>query len=456
MLSSFPHTLRRFGLEVDVRLLLELYQTMEMGLVTNLGSLFEVGQHLIVKSKRDMGPYLLAFWDYFLGIEVKGYRTIEEAIYHSPSFEHWYSQRFPTGEVDPEIPYEQLIDQFLHETLHSDLSLNIQKELSARDLLNKDNPTMQDMDDPHVPPRPPQMTDTMVDYSEIPLSELMERMKQVAEQQKALHRGGNHWIGTHGASPYGHSGLGVHGIRVGGKGHAASARKVMGDPTFFPIDLDAPVNDDNMDAALQSLKELTEHHSDLFLDVEKTVNQMGKHAGVLVPYFRKEKFDQIQVLLLIDNGGNSMRSHAEKVRHLFSKMTRRFSHDLQIYYFHNAIYDHVYADETREIPVPLGRIMSNSSDCKLFIVGDAYMGPHELLSAYGAIEYREESSTPSIENLQALKTQFTHTVWINPIAKQYWTHTLVPIIQKIMPIEPLTLNGLRNAIRYMMKDHETL
>ena len=49
MLNSFPHVLRDYGLDVDVRVLLELFQTMEMGLVTNLGSLFDVGQHLIVR-----------------------------------------------------------------------------------------------------------------------------------------------------------------------------------------------------------------------------------------------------------------------------------------------------------------------------------------------------------------------------------------------------------------------
>ena len=39
MFSGFPETLRQYGFKTDVRTLLDMYRTMEMGLVTNLGSL---------------------------------------------------------------------------------------------------------------------------------------------------------------------------------------------------------------------------------------------------------------------------------------------------------------------------------------------------------------------------------------------------------------------------------
>ena len=42
MFSGFPETLRQYGFKTDVRTLLDMYSTMEMGLVTNLGSLFDV------------------------------------------------------------------------------------------------------------------------------------------------------------------------------------------------------------------------------------------------------------------------------------------------------------------------------------------------------------------------------------------------------------------------------
>ena len=132
-----------------------------------------------------------------------------------------------------------MIDEFLNETLQSDLQANIQKELDARKHLDEDNPDLTDRGQ-KGPTGPPQVGDKMVDYSKISLEELMERMKRVMEQQKTAHSGGGHWVGSHGFSPYGHSGKGLNGIRIGGPAHAGTARKVLGDPSFYPIDLDAP------------------------------------------------------------------------------------------------------------------------------------------------------------------------------------------------------------------------
>ena len=39
MFSEFPQTLRRYGIDADIRVIMDMYRTMEMGIVTNLGSL---------------------------------------------------------------------------------------------------------------------------------------------------------------------------------------------------------------------------------------------------------------------------------------------------------------------------------------------------------------------------------------------------------------------------------
>ena len=448
MFSSFPHTLKRYGLDTDIRLLLDIYRTMEMGLVTNLGSLFDIGQHLICKSRRDIAPYTMAFWEHFLGIDTTHYNTVDDAIRHSAAFENWLSLKMETGAIEGEIDYQTLIDQFLNETLQSDLQTNIQKELDARKHLDSDNPDLADKQNQN-PPGPPQLSDKMVDYSQISLEGLMERMKRVMEQQKTAHSGGGHWIGSHGFSPYGHSGNGLNGIRVGGPAHAGSARKVLGDPSYYPIDLDAPLNDDNMDAALQALKNIEDIHPDRKLNVPQTVENTGKNAGIVIPCFLREQQDRTQVLLLLDNGGNSMWVHAQKVQTLFAKIKRRFPQDLKMYYFHNAIYDQVYEDEARRKPIPLRKVMENSPDYRVFVVGDAYMAPHELLTPYGSIEFREESATPSMTNLKTLHEHFPFMLWINPTPKQYWNRTVAPYVQQILHMEPLTINGILDAAKYL-------
>ena len=448
MFSDFPQTLRRYGIDADVRVIMDMYRTMEKGIVTNLGSLFDVCQHLICKSRREIAPYTLAFWEYFLGIDTTNYNTIDDAVRNSAAFEHWLSEKLETGKISGEVDYKKLIDQFLNETLNSDLQANIQKELDARQHLDQDNPDLSDKDR-QGPPGILRSSDTMVDYSKISLDELMERMKRVMDNQKTFHSGGGHWIGSHGYSPYGHSGSGINGIRVGGSSHAGSAGKVRGDPSFYPIDLDAPITDDNMDAAIQALKNIEDIHPDRKLDVKRTVEDTGRNAGIVLPHFLREQQDRTQVLLLLDNGGNSMWVHARKVQILFAKIKRRFPQDLKTFYFHNAIYDQVYEDEARRKPVTLRKVMENSPDYRVFIVGDSYMGPHELLSPYGSIEFREESSTPGLENLKTLHEHFPYLVWINPTPKQFWNRTVAAYIQQVMHMEPLTINGILETAKYM-------
>jgi len=447
MFTGFPQTLKNYGFDTDVRVLMDFYRTMEIGLVTNLGSLFDIGQHLICKSRREIAPYTLAFWDYFLGIDTTNFNTVNDAIRNSFSFQKWLSQKIETGKITGEFDYETIIDKFLNETLKSDLSANIQKELDARKHLDQDDPNMTDGNQKGSKIKA-QFSDKMVDYSKISLEELIERMKNVMEKQKTPHSGGGHWIGSHGFSPFGHSGHGLDGIRVGGSAHAGTARKVLGDPSFFPIDLDAPLSDNNMDAALQALRNIEDKHQDRKLNVNRTVEEAGRNAGIVIPHFLKEQQDRTQVMLLLDNGGNSMWGHAKKVQSLFSKIKRRFPQDLKIYYFHNAIYDHVYEDETRRRSTTLRKIIENSPNYRVFIVGDSYMAPHELLSPFGSIEFREESSIPSIENLKTLSEHFPFIVWINPTPKKYWKRTVAPYIQKILTMVPLTINGIIETAKY--------
>jgi len=102
MFSGFPHTLRRYGFDTDVRVLMELYRTMELGLITNLGSLFDIGQHLICKSRREIAPYTLAFWDHFLGIDSTNYNSLMMRSATLPhlnigSVKNWRPEKYPVS-----------------------------------------------------------------------------------------------------------------------------------------------------------------------------------------------------------------------------------------------------------------------------------------------------------------------------------------------------------------------
>jgi len=118
-------------------------------------------------------------------------------------------------------------------------------------------------------------------------------------------------------------------------------------------------------------------------------------------------------------------------------MRTRFAHDLEVYYFHNTIYDRVYTDERRTKAISIEKLLSHSKDYRVFIMGDAAMAPYEINSL-------------SIESLKSIPQKFKKCVWLNPEPIKYWPHTYtIQLIKQLIPMFPLTPAGIERAVRSM-------
>ncbi len=448
MFTSLPHTLKKYGLEADARTLFELYECMTAGLIVTLGDLFSIGQLVIVKNKRQIAPYTLAFYNYFLGIDTKNVHTLNEAVENSISYNTWLNNFLgQTGKTKIDFDASELVDKFLNDVLRKSSAEEIARRFSGEDLLKNDNPDEPDSGSSQGTP----FKDTLADYRNISLDALLERMERIAKQQRFSHSGGSHWIGTDGISPYGYSGRGIGGIRIGGQSAGKSARKVLTDPSFYPVNIYRALSDNNVDAALASLKGVEDQFVDLEIDIDKTIDEGARNGGLFIPYLKKIPRKSIQVVLLMDNGGESMRHYSEAVSVLFHKMKTRFTHDIKFFYFHNSIYDWVYSDEKRRKKsiVPFERLLKLDPRHRVFIVGDAYMAPEELLSPYGAIERREECPRESIKYIQDLAKKFKKIVWLNPQDRQNWFVFTARHIMPIIKMFPLTPYGIEKAVSYV-------
>ena len=60
--------------------------------------------------------------------------------------------------------------------------------------------------------------------------EIEQMLKERMEEQKEEHNGGKYWVGTHGMSTFGNSGLSPKGIRVGGQGMHRGGAPLPGFP----------------------------------------------------------------------------------------------------------------------------------------------------------------------------------------------------------------------------------
>ena len=72
------------------------------------------------------------------------------------------------------------------------------------------------------------------------------------------------------------------------------------------------------------------------------------------------------------------------------------------------------------------------------------MAPYELFSNFAGYG---DTSPAGIEWLRRLKERCPSSVWLNPDPRQYWEHPTVQAIGQIFPMQPLTLDGLRLAVR---------
>lgn len=435
MFKSLPQYLKEKKLQGDVRTLLLLKKSMERGLVNTLGDLYGVLKGIITNSPKDIGPFTVAFYQYFLDIEIKKNETLDAAIIRSETFKNWRKKHEEEYTETPTI--NEMVDDFLNEVHLT--TYDIKKMLSGKNILENDDPNRPDDNGPDDAPE--NKVERAADYSDMSLEEILENMKKVLEQQRRRHSGGSHWVGTGGISPYGNNGAAVGGVRVGGSGGGKMARKVIGDRNFYPVDTKVILSDNNIDVALAFLKGIEEESVEKYLDVPKTINDGVKEGGLFLPK-EKEKVDQkVQVLLMIDNGGWSMSPYIRSVTKLFSKMKRRFAHDLKTYYYHNTIYGGAFREphRSRSTFETVDKICQLNKNYALFVIGDADMAPYEL-------------TMESVEDWNKLNNRFERSIWLNPMEQRFWPGSMtVNMIRHTFEMFPLSPHGIEKGVEYMNK-----
>ena len=280
--------------------------------------------------------------------------------------------------------------------------------------------------------------------------ELLKRLKELLDEQKERHEGGNKWIGTGGASAFGNNGYHPEGVRIGGKSAGnRTAIKVWDERNFADYDDSVELGTRNIKIALRRLRRFAREGQQTELDLDQTITATATNAGFLDIKMRPERHNQVKVLLLMDVGG-SMDDHIARVEELFSAASSEFKH-LEHYYFHNCLYDFVWKNNRRrtleKIPT-IDIIRKYGSDYKLIFVGDATMSPYEILAVGGSVEY--SNSEPGATWINRMLDHYTHHAWLNPEPEQVWQYRQsVSIIKDLMKSKmyPVTIQGLESAMR---------
>ncbi len=281
------------------------------------------------------------------------------------------------------------------------------------------------------------------------LDKLMERLKELMEEQKEKHQGGSKWIGTGGTSPFGNNGFNPEGVRIGGGGGGRTAVKIWEKREFQNYSSDVELNTRNIKLALKRLRILTREGIEDELDLHTTIEKTCKNAGYLDIEMQPSKKNRVKVLLFFDVGG-SMDPYVELCEQLFSAAKSELKH-LEFFYFHNCVYESIWKDNNMRYNdrIPTFDILHKfNQDYRVIFVGDATMSPYELTALGGSVEHYNDET--GVAWLQRFVDKFPNIVWLNPSNEYYWDGLpTVQIIKELFKdrMYAMTLDGLAKAMK---------
>ena len=282
---------------------------------------------------------------------------------------------------------------------------------------------------------------------------LMDRLKELMEEQKERHEGGNKWIGTGGTSPFGNGGQNPEGIRIGGKGGNRTAVKVWEARSYRDYDDERELGTRNIKVALRRLRKFAREGHDEELALDDTIRATANNAGWLDIKMQPERKNNIKVLMLLDVGG-TMDDHIARTEELFSAAKTEFK-NMEFFYFHNCVYDYLWKNNRRRHAerFPTWDILRKyTPDTKLIFVGDATMSPYEILQPGGSVEYNNEEA--GAEWLQRFTRTFPKFIWLNPEPEGLWQYRQsIAVIRQLMNnrMFPVTIEGLERGMRLLSK-----
>jgi uncharacterized protein len=128
---------------------------------------------------------------------------------------------------------------------------------------------------------------------------------------------------------------------------------------------------------------------------------------------------------------------------------------LEVMYFHNCVYGHLYPSARLSGGVPLDRVVrATDPSWKLIVVGDALMHPTELFQTGSSWAYEDwparDEGQPGLAWLQHLCASYRRVAWLNPEPETLWRGTAA-MIARIFPMFRLSLDGLARAVQHLTR-----
>ena len=393
MFVPFFETLRQHGVPVSLREYLGFLTGLKTGLVTyDIEGFYYLARAAMVKDERHLDRFDRAFAKSFEGLEAMSFDAVLDAV---------------------DLPAD-----WLEKRIEKHLTEAEKAEIEALGGFDK----------------------------------LMETLRERLKEQEGRHQGGSKWIGTGGTSPFGAYGYNPEGVRIGqDESRHQRAVKVWDKREFRNLDDTVELGTRNIKVALKRLRQWVRDGAADELDLDGTIRATAEH-GYLDVQTRPERRNAVKVLLFLDAGG-SMDPYVRVVEELFSAARAEFKH-LEVYYFHNCLYDGVWRDNRRrwtEQTPTWDVLQTYGPDYKCIFLGDASMSPYEIAMPGGANEHWNEEAGQVW--LARARDQWPSCLWINPVPEAHWAYTQsIGMVREVFGPDrmvPMTLEGISRGMRVL-------
>ncbi|BAY12346.1 hypothetical protein [Calothrix sp. NIES-2098] len=200
-----------------------------------------------------------------------------------------------------------------------------------------------------------------------------------------------------------------------------------------------PVTHRQMKQSWRYLRRRVREGSPTELDIEATINQIGRQRFFLELVFQPRYVNKSEVLLLIDRDGSMVPFHMLSQRLKETALQGGRLGSAEIYYFHNCPVEYLYHDPSHLEAKLINEIIGNlpSAQTGVLIFSDAG-------SARGG--FNPERIELTIQFLNQLKRKVRYIAWLNPVPKARWSGTTAGKIADYVPMFEISRRGLQNTI----------
>lgn len=199
-----------------------------------------------------------------------------------------------------------------------------------------------------------------------------------------------------------------------------------------------PVTKRQMNQSWRYLRRPVREGAATELDVEATVEKMGRECFLLEPVLVPPRTNRTDLVLIIDQEGSMVPFHALS-RQLMETAERggRLG-QTRVFYFHDYVDEYLYRHPALLNAQPIDEVLAEVGQrAVVLIVSDAG-------AARGNFDSERVKRTQ--EWIEQLQRSVRYTAWLNPMPNESWLHTTAGEIVRFVPMFEMSRQGMNAAI----------